>query len=218
MRLPTFVLMALLGAAVAANATALDDWRLTTVKPWGGLRYKTGLGTTDGMSGNQALYIGGEGNRYFNSDAPVLARRIPLDGWRGQRVRVTLRLKDEGDIRAWVRFHLSNNDSTGLNAAIQRDERGIADWQTHQFVLNVPQNAVNVSIELGLTGDGQVWLDDIALEAVGADVALSSTRRAITGPPLNDNGPILPPWIQGGDHSMDKSFAAPVRECCNSGR
>jgi hypothetical protein len=47
------------------------------------------------------------------------------------------------------------------------------DWARYDVVLDVPSNAVGVSFGVLLFGPGQVWLDDVALERVGNNVALT---------------------------------------------
>jgi hypothetical protein len=47
------------------------------------------------------------------------------------------------------------------------------DWARYDLVLDVPRNAVGFSFGVLLFGQGQVWLDDVAVERVGRDVPLT---------------------------------------------
>jgi hypothetical protein len=47
------------------------------------------------------------------------------------------------------------------------------DWARYDVVLDVPPNAVGISLGALLDGQGQVWLNDVALEPVGRDVPLT---------------------------------------------
>ena len=81
-------------------------------------------------------------------------------------------------------------------------------------------------VGLYLNGQGTLWVEDMALAAVGDDVAPSrSTRveREVMIAESSEQGlsgrshpwrqrSIMAPWMLGGDHSMDKSFASQTRD------
>jgi hypothetical protein len=191
-----FIVLALGGAAMAA---ASDGWHLG--KNWGAALYRKGAGVTEGMSGSSAVYIAGKGNYYGSLRTTFLQQSIPLDAWRGRRLLVTLRLKDEDEIRGLVSFFLRKQNGDGLQAALQRDGNGETGWQTHQFVVDVPDDADALQVGLGAHGSGKLWVDDIRIEAAGADVTPSPTRRQINnGPTEGFNGPIAPPPVTAGPY------------------
>jgi hypothetical protein len=158
-------------------------------------RYEVGV--TSDMLGKQAVHATGRAG-YSPS---ALQREIPLKAWQGKRVRLTLRLKDTGEVQGWVGVLLWNADGSGLTAGTQSNARGRDDWQSHNFVLDVPANADRLAIRIGMRGEGRgrrhgtVWVDDTALEAVGDGVRTSFTRRLIPAPYKNDGWLDSPSWV-----------------------
>jgi hypothetical protein len=106
-----------------------------------------------------------------------MERRIPLDTWRGKRLRLSLRLKSEGKAGAHVSTRIEKSNEVVIGTNQQSNKRGNPDWQAHQFVLNIPDNATELVIRAGLTGEGTAWLDSVKLEAVGPDVRLTESWR-----------------------------------------
>ena len=70
-------------------------------------------------------------------------------------------------------------------------------WQSHTFVLDVPDNATALIVDAGLTGNGTVWLDGGTLQAADRALAVSWSERisgAQAGAPhvLNGKGEVFP--------------------------
>lgn len=164
-------------------------------------RLKTGTGAMDGAAAGQAVFLSGSTfeqgpiMRYDGDETKAFApkdeafpaqwsfvrfggleRRIPLDAWRGKALLVSLRLKNDGDARAWAAFQIDKRNDTALRGTAQRNAPGAA-WQTRQFILDVPDNATDLVVMAGLTGRGRIWLDDLRLLPVGDAGALSPVRR-----------------------------------------
>ena len=189
MRLSALSVLAVLvlSGVAEANDMAGDGWKLAVAHrliP----HYATGAGITAGASGAKVFYIGKQGNR-FSDGVTALTRTIPLDIWQGHRLRLTLRLKDEGPIRARVTFRL-NKKGSSLVPPAKRDAAGNADWQMFQFVVDVPVDATSIDLGIGLNGNGRVWVADAALEAVSSDVPLTA-RLWEQGGLHGDTGPIM---------------------------
>jgi hypothetical protein len=214
MRIPAFVLFILIGSAAMANAATGSGWRYlpdqrlkASASP-----FTTGSGATDGMTASQAVYLrrSGPADRY--NAIGVLDQTIPLEAWRGKRVRLTVRLKNEGAAAVSAFAFIRKDNHVVINAVPQRLASGDA-WQSRQFVLDVPENATYFAIQARLSGDGTLWADSVMVEATGTDIALTPSRRVETGGPLpGDNGPITPPWISGDQAAMASSWAPPVME------
>ncbi len=86
-------------------------------------------------------------------------------------------------LRAWVRSD-NATDWAGLWMRVdkgqkvisldnmqQRAIRGSQPWMTYDVVLDVPEDATKIAFGLLLSGPGEVWLNDVKLEAVGQEVA-----------------------------------------------
>ena len=105
----------------------------------------------------------------------ILQQSIRADGYRGRRVRVTGWLRTAGDTTAvqaalWMRVDGANGPLSS-DYMIDRPIVGTRDWAPYAVVLDVPHDALGVSFGAALTGRGQLWLDDVALETVGREVA-----------------------------------------------
>jgi hypothetical protein len=184
MRIPFLAgvfLFTLIGSAAAATTTANDGWyRVRGYARWPAVPFQIGTGATTGMSGRQAVYFAGDAGwatvRNSLAKYGALQQNVSLRAWRGKRLRLTLRLKDDGDARAWTALNISDDDRSAVHAGIQRNESGSGAWRAHQFVLDVPDDANNLYLDVGLTDEGKVWADEVRLEAVSADVPLTPSR------------------------------------------
>ena len=187
MRIPTLaglILFASLGSL--APAIADESWSVVGTSGNGQSplpRLTTGSGVVAGASENPAVYLSGAGN------AGRLQREIPLDAWRGKRLRLSLRLKNDGNVHAWSRISFRYGDGKQLFTDTQRNIAGDA-WEAHQFVLDVAGDATALVIFVGLEGTGKVWVEGLTLEPAGADVPLTP---ALVRTPRNS-----PPDIAGG--------------------
>src|SRR5471032_1564631 len=106
MRIPAlaaFALLAACGNAALADAPANDGWYLSgPSQPQAAPSpVHIGAGTTADMAGKQAVYFLKDPGQYNGSNFE-LDRNISLAAWRGKRLRVSLRLKTDGDARAWA--------------------------------------------------------------------------------------------------------------------
>lgn len=159
-----------------ATAAVGDGWHLAP----GSSGFTMGTGAVTGMAASQAVYIKGTVRVAPMADSRKLARdygavrSIPLAAWHGQRLRLALRLRNEGKARAWTALHITRPDNAVVAAYQQRNEPGDA-WEKHMFVLDVPDNATNLVLNVGLTGAGTVWIDNVTLEAVDADVPVTGS-------------------------------------------
>lgn len=104
----------------------------------------------------------------------------------GKRVRVTGYLKSV-DVRGVAGLFLRTYDLSGGQSVVDlsrledKQVTGTTDWGKYEVVMDVPDNTYAISYGLSITGQGEVWLDALALEVVGTDVP-------VTAPP----GPVAP--------------------------
>ena len=165
------LLLAAIGSA-GAVATTANDWHLDRQN------LVVRAGVTDGMTGSQAITVQGDAGigGWPGSVMHPLATYFSLPAWRGQRIRVTVPVKTEGDMRAYVRFQFDAAGAPAAESMVQKQDSHA--WQNHSFVVDVPRKDVSrMHILVGLLGKGAVWVDAVAIEAVGKEVALSNTRR-----------------------------------------
>src|SRR3569833_2906545 len=153
MRIPrlALVLCALLGSAATAQA---EGWYK---EKWVHTQFEIGVGATPGMPASNAAWLSGASR---NSDfQPVMLQDIPVRDFRGKRLSVTVRLKNEGDVRARARILFKQNDYGSLTTAVPEENAPGDAWQDHRFVMDVPRTADTLTLNIGLVGKGKVWID-----------------------------------------------------------
>jgi hypothetical protein len=190
MRVSIFVaatLFAILNNAALADTPVGDGWHVAQPAVHSNTPKRLlphpdfGTGTTKGMNGERAVYVAN--NQYYSRGASM-TRDIPLEAWRGKRIRLSLRLKNEDGARGWAGMSIAYSDTNGSAVTDRNVRSGTDGWQTHRFVVDVPYNATALSLSAGVRGQGKLWVDGITLEAVSADVPVNETRRIIrTAPP-----------------------------------
>lgn len=184
MRLVPFALIALLAGTAASGAYTVDNWHLMRTHPVDQFDQpssdaaallppviRTGTGQVAGMSGSAALYASVVGGPVTNAgSAGDIERVVPLTDWRGQRVRLSLRLKTEGTISSSIQASIGLGVPMGkrIGGAVinARGQNGKQDgWQLCQFVRDVPANGNAFVIDLHLYGRGTLWIDKLVLAA-----------------------------------------------------
>ena len=184
---PLAFLTILGSTALAAAAPADTGWYLASPKAYPS-PFHIGTGDMAGMAGKQAVYVMGSTSpaiTTWNSGLHygAMERNISLKAWRGKRVRLSLRLENEGDLRGWTSLYVSRADGSGIRSFPQKTAFGSGGWEDHQFVVDVPTDADNLIVAVGLAGKGKVWVDGLALESVGNDIPVSNTQRVIKAAP-----------------------------------
>lgn len=181
MRLPalaTLALLAILGAAAAG-----EEGRSLQ----GGPSYEAGVGAVAGMTAKQAVYLkGSTPSRRRTYQVGTLERRLALTAWQGRRLRLTLRLKNEGKVSTNASLGIRDADGSGFvagarNANLNWTSDDSGDWRQQQFVVDVPDTASELILDVRMRDAGVVWLDELKLEAMGPDVPLSRTSRTSFG-------------------------------------
>lgn len=200
MRLPAFAAFALFVAVNSAAATTNDDgW-----KSMAGPTYAVGMGTVAGMTAGQALYIKGTSSagrgRFLIG---TLERRLPLNALRGRRLHLSLRLKNDGIATTAVTLQINSVGGSAFRSPAVtkwKTDDGEA-WRVQQFVLDVPNDAQELVLDVSVKDNGMVWLDELKMEAVSLDMQVSSSRRIYSR--RGDEGPT--PYGEG----MQPSILAP---------
>jgi hypothetical protein len=55
-----------------------------------------------------------------------------------------------------------------------RPVKGTTSWKQYEVVLDIPENAINLRFGGLISGRGQAWFDDLALEIVGQEVPVTA--------------------------------------------
>ena len=113
------------------------------------------------------------------------------DAFRGQRVRYSAAVRsDNVDQWAglWLRVDGKESYSLAFDNMQDRPIHGTTEWRRHAVVLDVPEEATKIVFGILLTGRGDVWITDVNVEPVGADIAVTGKPR--TGPPELPDAPV----------------------------
>ena len=105
---------------------------------------------------------------------------IRADSYRGRRVRLSgyMRTRDvENSARMWMRVDGAETSPIAFDNMANRAVRGDNDWSRYEIVLDVPTVAVQIAYGAILGGQGRLWVDDLMLEVVGADVATTDMHQ-----------------------------------------
>ena len=159
------------------TASVIGQFQLGLPDGWGGAipsGYRIGL-TSDKHSGKEAVFL--SGNATGGPNAGVITQVVRIDSYRGKRVRFSAWAKQldvEADFAGlWLRV-----DGPGQTLAFDnmssRPLAGTADWHQVSIVLDVAPNALGLALGGLLHGRGAITLDDMQLEIVGGDVALTN--------------------------------------------
>ena len=143
-----------------------------------------------------------------------LMRHVPAAPYRGTHVRLRAWLKSEnvaGRAGLWMRVdeHGDPVKVLAFDNMGNRPVRGTTGWRRYEVVLAVPAGADEVYYGALLDGSGRLWVDEVTLEAVGADVPVTEESRLpwraprnldfdhppVSNRPLAPNGP---PASEGG--------------------
>lgn len=110
------------------------------------------------------------------SAAGVIRQAIKSDHYRGRRVRLSGYVKSEiveGWAGLWMRVDGEQGYRLSLDNMQNRPIKGTTEWTRYEIVLNVPENSIALAFGVLLAGKGQIWADDLRLEAVGQDTPTS---------------------------------------------
>ena len=109
----------------------------------------------------------------------TLTQGFRADQYRGKRLRLSAFVKSE-NVEGWsgLWMRIDGKEKTGLDFdnMNNRPIKGTNDWQKYEVILDVPDDAEEIYFGCLLAGKGQVWVDDIAFEAVGNDVATTGVE------------------------------------------
>lgn len=115
----------------------------------------------------------------------VLSQFVRADSYRGKRLRLSGYIKTnqvEGWAGMWLNIADSGNQLLGLDNMQNRPITGTSDWQKYEIVLDIPEDGAVIGFGILLQGKGEIWWDDVKLEAVGPDVP---TTHPYQQQPLN---------------------------------
>jgi hypothetical protein len=113
----------------------------------------------------------------------TLMQSVSAEKYKGRRLRLMAYVKAEG-VKAWtglwMRIDGEDRRMLGFDNMHDRGISGTRDWAKYEVVLDVPDAAQGVAFGVMLVGTGTVWISNVKLEVVSADVA--TTGGSLQGP------------------------------------
>lgn len=111
----------------------------------------------------------------YSYESVELYQTMSSDGYRGKRIRLTVQLKSLKVTKGvfLVEIFGPHNGTVALDDMANRALAGTHNWSKQSFVLDVPQNAVEIKIGARVTGGGTMWFSDLSFEEVDTMVAVT---------------------------------------------
>jgi hypothetical protein len=164
---------ALLLAPIASRAQIPTGWQAVTDGS-GEYSVAADVARRDGGQGYAGAMI--KANVESPRGSAMLAQSVRADAYRGKRVRLTGYLKTIGvNEGTAVLFMRVDGDGVVQTSDFMQNRPLMltTDWAKQEIVLDIPRSAVGFTYGFMLGGSGQAWLDDVQIEVVGADVAVT---------------------------------------------
>lgn len=108
-------------------------------------------------------------------------QQFSAETYRGNRLRYSALVKAEG-VEGWGGLWMRvdevlNSETSAFDNMQNRAIKGTLDWQRYEIVLDVVPTAEGISIGMLMAeGRGQLWVRDMQLEVVGANVPTTDLR------------------------------------------
>lgn len=177
------VIAALLASlSAAAPAAPAGTWVLAGSQP---KAYEIGEDHAQTVSGKPSRYIRATSDKPGGSG--TLMQTISAKNYQGKRLRFQAMVKsrDVGNWAGlWMRIDTPTRHAAAFYNSVDNPIKGSSDWQLRSVTLDVPADAAAVSFGVIDAGGGQVWIDELALEAVGDEVPVNRQPGTATTPVL----------------------------------
>ena len=97
--------------------------------------------------------------------------------YRGKRVRLSAFVKTQ-DLKEWAGVWMrvdgaEQGRSLAFDNMSNRPIQGTMDWTRQEVVLDVPDEATNISFGILVNGEGKLWIDDIQFQVVDKSVPVT---------------------------------------------
>jgi len=173
-------------------ALALDAWYMSGPST----RFRAVADTRVAHAGRASARL--EATERDTDGAGRLAQAMPADAYRGRRLRFSGYVQTDG-VTGWAGLWMRVDRRRGPGAFDNMQNRpihGTTAWTRYAVVLDVPADAVTIELGLIQDGPGASHLDDVVLDIVGPEVAVTELGAASEADSLED--PAVPWFLPGG--------------------
>src|SRR4051812_31246611 len=160
-------------APLAAHAQVPTGWQAVTDGS-GEYAVSADVARRDGGQGYAGAMI--KANVESPRGSAMLAQSVRADRFRGKRVRLTGYLKTIGVNEGTAVLFMRVDGEGIVQSSDFMQNRPLmltTDWAKQEIALDIPRTAVGFTYGFMLGGSGQAWLDDVQIDVVGSDVAVT---------------------------------------------
>ncbi len=108
--------------------------------------------------------------------------------YRGQRVRFSASVRADSVEKwggLWMRIDGDKSPAIAFDNMQSRPIRGTKNWNRYEVTLDVANDAAGIAFGMLLEGGGRLWMDDIKVDVVGNEVAVTGMALASKRKPMN---------------------------------
>ena len=149
--------------SIALQAAAPSGWLLSGGSP---TEFECGIDSFAAHNGHPSAYL--KSKSPFVQGFGTLMQDFRAEHYTGKRVRFSAFVRTENVQRAglWMRIDMGSK-TVAFDNMQSRPIKGTTDWQQYDVVLNVPQDATDISFGALLIGSGEMWLNGAQFQVVG---------------------------------------------------
>jgi hypothetical protein len=175
--------VALATCVLAADANVVRGWFVAGSKPD---EFEVGIDAEHMHEGQPSAFL--KSKQSSVDGFGTLMQSIRAEQYKGKRVRLS-GLVDSKEVVGWAGLWMrvdQGKNAVAFDNMQGRPIKGTTNWQQHDVVLDVPQDATGISFGILLAGTGKVWLSNTKFDVVGSDVPVTSPgERKIPDKPVN---------------------------------
>ncbi|MCH9651237.1 MAG: hypothetical protein K0U98_23635 [Deltaproteobacteria bacterium] len=107
----------------------------------------------------------------------TLMQTVSAQKYRGVRLRLSADLRSR-DIETWAGMWMrvdgkTEGQSLAFDNMQDRPLRGTTEWKHYAVVLDIPQEAESIAFGFLISGNGQLWVDEVDLEEVDKSIPVT---------------------------------------------
>ncbi|OUL59325.1 hypothetical protein [Pseudoalteromonas ulvae] len=140
--------------------------------------YESGFDVETKYQGNASAYIASKTAVIDKNSFGLLMQSFDPIEYRGQRVKIAAFIKTEQvttKAALWGRADTLLLPTASFDNMSDRPIIGTTEWQPYAVVIDVPEDANNLSFGFYLVGTGKAWFDDVSISVVDQTTPLTGT-------------------------------------------
>lgn len=159
------------------NKEILKGWSLSGSHPF---NYEMGIDREIVHKGKASGYLKAIAVK-SQEEFSTMMQQFKADKYLGKRIRLSgfIKSKDvDGFCGFWLRIDNSFGDVLQFDNMSNRPIVGNTEWNHYAIILDIPESSASISFGVLLSGNGQVWIDELKFDEV--DKTIPTTNIDIT--------------------------------------